>query len=236
MPTSADHPGQAPTHREVGILLSRGGLDRVRARLHARLAHDLNGRASTLLAVHDLLEEGPSEDALHYLEAEVESIERLVKILRALPAEAGGEGEAMIPGETAEEAARLAARQRGFEGVPCAVEAGPEVAPVLAGRTRLIAALLLLIAAAQEPWMNREAPGPVVVGLSEEPGVVVFTVRGPPPPGDGASDGPDGAEGLDAEALEALDAVLRLDGGGAVRLADGTLAARVQTLAAGRGR
>ncbi|MEQ9401861.1 MAG: hypothetical protein RJQ04_22025 [Longimicrobiales bacterium] len=232
MPTSAD----PPTHREVGELLARAGLDRVRARLHARLAHDLNGRASTLLAVHDLLEEGPSEDALHYLEAEVGSIERLVKILRTLPAEAGGEGEAMIPGETAEEAARLAERQRGLEGVPCAVEAGTEVAPVLAGRTRLVAALLLLIAAAQEPWMNREAPGPVVVGLSEEPGVVVFTVRGPPPPDGGEAAPTTEAGALDAVALEALDAVLRLDGGGAARRGDGALVARVQTLAAGRGR
>lgn len=216
---------QTPGPPVPAVDLARAGFDQVVAGIQARLAHDLNGRAASLIGILELLRDaGAPAEPLGYLDDEIARLEDLARLLGTLPRNLGAEAEALVPRELGAVALDVAARVRGLEDTPMDNGLDAALPPILAGRSRLLAALLVLIHRAHGRRSPEDRHEAVVLEGADEGGAVAFRVAG-----DAGPDDPD-----DAERLAAIGAVLAGDGG-EVRLEPGQAPAlRVPTLRAAR--
>lgn len=147
-----------PSDRSPGELLARAGWLAVESALIRGLAHDLNGRATALRGLVELLrldDDGADPPVLDLLREESTRLGEAVELLRLL----AGDREDQPPEPLAlepllESVLGLHARHRGLEEVETVLEVEADGA-VRVRRTFLVRALLLLLGAAG--WAAREA-------------------------------------------------------------------------------
>ncbi len=149
-----------PSDPSPGELLARAGWLAVESALIRGLAHDLNGRATALGGLVELLrldDDGAGPPVLDLLREESNRLGEAVELLRLL----AGDREDAPPEPLAlepllESVLGLHARHRGLEEVETVLEVEADGA-VRVRRTFLVRALLLLLGAAG--WAAREAGG-----------------------------------------------------------------------------
>lgn len=210
-----------PSDPSPGELLARAGWLAVESALIRGLAHDLNGRATALGGLVELLrldEDGADPPVLDLLREESTRLGEAVELLRLLAGDSEDEPpEPLALEPLLELVLGLHARHRGLEEVETALEVEADGA-VRVRRTFLVRALLLLLGAAG--WAAREAGGRRVdVALRRRDDRVVVVI-GLPGRGTGEKDaaGTDASAGTQrsgpgiAAAVRGVEAVLERDG------------------------
>lgn len=219
-----EHPPEGPERaRFVARNLADAGWADVQARMRARLAHDVNGRAAALLAVVELVREvGPDAATLALLDGEVDKLTQVARALRSVPWDSGmEEAEPVIPAELLTEALATAGLERGLEYLDRALEpVGSDVEPVLVSRGRTLAVLAVVLSRAG--WASDEAEAPLRVTLRQEEDRVTVEM-------------PRGGAHMTADETAALRRILELDHGGIETAGEG-IRVHLQTLRAGRAR
>lgn len=215
-PSSSEPPGLSP-----GELLARAGWLGVESALMRGLAHDLNGRATALGGLVDLLRldgDGADPPVLDLLREESTRLGEAVELLRLLAGDREDEPpEPLALEPLLESVLGLHARHRGLEEVETVLEVEADGA-VRVRRTFLVRALLLLLGAAG--WAAREAGvRRVDVALRGRDDRVVVVI-GVPEADTGEKDaaGTDAAAGTERSgsgieaAVRGVEAVLERDG------------------------
>lgn len=215
-PSSSEPPDLSP-----GELLARAGWLAVESALIRGLAHDLNGRATALGGLVDLLRldgDGADPPVLDLLREESTRLGEAVELLRLLAGDREDEPpEPLALEPLLESVLGLHARHRGLEEVETVLEVEADGA-VRVRRTFLVRALLLLLGAAG--WAAREAGGRRVdVALRGRDDRVVVVI-GVPEADTGEKDaaGTDASAGTERSgsgieaAVRGVEAVLERDG------------------------
>lgn len=215
-PSSSEPPDLSP-----GELLARAGWLAVESALMRGLAHDLNGRATALGGLVNLLRldgDGADPPVLDLLREESTRLGEAVELLRLLAGDREDEPpEPLALEPLLESVLGLHARHRGLEEVETVLEVEADGA-VRVRRTFLVRALLLLLGAAG--WAAREAGGRRVdVALRGRDDRVVVVI-GVPEADTGEKDaaGTDASAGTERSgsgieaAVRGVEAVLERDG------------------------
>lgn len=204
-----------PSDPSPGELLARAGWLAVESALIRGLAHDLNGRATALGGLVELLgldDDGADPPVLDLLREESTRLGEAVELLRLLAGDREDEPPEPLALESLlESVLRLHARHRGLEEVETVLEVEADGA-VRVRRTFLVRALLLLLGAAG--WAAREAGGrrvDVALRGRDERVVVVIGVPDAETGEKDAAGTEHSGPGIEA-AVRGVEAVLETDG------------------------
>ena len=138
--------GGARTH--LAEALARAGWLRVLDDILGGLSHDLNGRVSSLEGLTILLEmDGPSQ-ATSLLRGEAGRLAEVVRVLRDLLGDVGGDPVPLMPAEAATRAESLYRRHRGLDSMPTRVIVAEGLPPFRANPFRVNCILLILLSRA----------------------------------------------------------------------------------------
>lgn len=215
VPSSGDAPvdSGSPSPAE---LLAAAGWSPMLDRILRGLAHDLNGRVSSLMAIEQLLElddELPPE-----FHEEPGKLERIARFVQLLPTDLDATARAALPADLLERAATLhgKARGRALDDLPA-----PDIADgtpaVLVGDGRVVRGLVLVLDRCSVSWGATDR-----VRIEGDEHGAAFVV---PCPGTGDLDGPPAA----LARLFAMD-------GGTLRAESGRWVLSFPSLAAARAR
>lgn len=144
----------------TAVLLAAAGWLRVEYDILGGLGHDLNGRASALDGLIQILHmEGPRETPVaEYLLGEVARLTELATTVRALSGDVDTPPEAMMPGDVARQAVVLLHKHRSLESIGAEVVVDDGVPPIRVNGAVLLRCLLVLLSAAALEAAGRGLP------------------------------------------------------------------------------
>lgn len=173
----------------TAVLLAAAGWLRVQYDLLGGFGHDLNGRASSLDGLLQILQmQGTEKTPVGtYLAEEVARLTELAGTLRSLSGDVEAAPEPLLAHDVTEQAAALLRRHRRLESVHAEVVPGEDVPPVRANAAVLLRVLLILLSAAALEATARDLPR-VILAVHTDGETVRFEISlgGALPPWDTA--------------------------------------------------
>jgi len=195
--------------------------------LLAGIGHTLNNRVATLRALVSLVGDGAGRDYAALLERETDLLERMVGLLRLLPARRGASPVPLLVPGVVESAMELFRQLDVLRDLRVAEEIPAGLPPVLAEEGALLRLVLLLLAAAGRSALATDG-GEVFVRVEGDDRWVTLTVG--PRPGPVGTPDSTGLDSAEAERLASLaGGELAAPGGNG-----GASVLRLPTLAAAR--
>lgn len=165
-----------PFDSETGVVsqaLVRAGWLPLADRLTAGVCHDLNGRASALSGLVQLLDLDTDLDIRGLLSTEVEKLDEVARLLRLLVGDPDGEAEPLVPSDLVPSLMALQERERGMEDVRVSLTVAADVPPVLVNWTLFARGFLLLLSTVGQEAARGERQVEVALERAEAGGLDV---------------------------------------------------------------